>query len=263
MPPESGVGSFKPLGVGVIPVHHAGSPPVEVALRVAGYHQPRYAVQAAAHPRLLRILAELAQLLAIHVHHSLVGRSDVTVAIFGGASDRGGAEPTHPYRRIWLLHRTRRDPGAIDMKMLAVEGDLLSLPKPPNDLQRLIGTRAAGLEIDSIAGVFLGTVSKPDPQIEPPVGNYVQYGAVFGQPDRIVQRQDDDVSEDPHLPGARCDGSGRDQRRRNIVIVGKVMFKEEGIFEADRFRPHHVIDDVGISRRRGPRPLRRVAKIRQ
>src|SRR5271167_2431352 len=100
MGPDVGVGTLEPFGVGVVPVHHAGSEQVEGALGIVGNNQPR---DTTGHARLGWILADLLELFAIHVRGLLAGWSRIAVAVLGGAPDRDTVEATHPDRRTGLL----------------------------------------------------------------------------------------------------------------------------------------------------------------
>ncbi len=80
--------------------------------------------------------------------------------------------------------------------------------------------------------VLLGPVAHAGHEAEAALGEVVEHGDVFGEPNRIVERDDQSIDADAHVSGASGHRGGQNQRRRQPAGRGQVMF-----FGADRGEP--------------------------
>src|SRR5271170_6289532 len=92
--------------------------------------------------------------------------ADKAVRVFGGAAQRRRRESPHPDRRPRLLDRFGRDPHAIDFVILALEGERLSFPQPPDDFEAFVGPSATLFLRDRKALEFLDLVAGANAQLE-------------------------------------------------------------------------------------------------
>jgi len=134
----------------------------------------------------------------------LPARADTRGALNG--CFRVAADPHRDVR----LQRARRDRGALELVVAAVEIDAFLAPQAPDDLEPLVGLAAAALGVDAERLPFgRGRAANAERRQEPPLRQHVDGGALLGDEYWIAERQRNDVHaelESLGAPGNRGDG---------------------------------------------------------
>jgi len=105
----------------------------------------------------------------------------------------------------------------------------------------LVGDSSASLPVEHEMPVFLGPITKPEDVAGASLADQVKHGDLFGKPNRVVERQDDD--ERHHQLFRACgDGTTKNQRRRQIAVGRTVMLADDRRQAAPRLRPLAHID---------------------
>ncbi len=151
-------------------------------------------------------------------------RGDRDVALGGPLDGVLAAGHRDPDRRMRLLDRPRPQRHVLVGMELALEGEDLLGPGPAHDLEAFVEP-GAGLGHGHAVGAVLALGAAGDAGDQPPIRQAVQHGQLFGQPQRVVQREQVAVDQDLHAPGALGGGGGHQVRRvhqaegRGVVLV--------------------------------------------
>jgi hypothetical protein len=119
-------------------------------------------------------------------------------------------------------------------------------PRSPQDLDRLLGPGAAfGLRRAEHPELLLAP-AVPDPQEQPASRELVDDRRVLGQPERVVQRREDDAGSelDPFGHGGER-GEHREQRRE-VAVRGTVVFAHPRRVEPDAFGQAHQLERLPV-----------------
>ena len=89
-----------------------------------------------------------------------------------------------------------------------------------NNLQALPEARLGGVHGNVKAGKFVRLVAPSGPKAYPSVAEQIEGGHIFGQPHRIVDRQDADPDAQAQAGGALGDGGQQHLGRRKHPLAG-------------------------------------------
>ena len=90
-----------------------------------------------------------------------------------------------------------------------------------------IDEATAGTHVDAELLEFLGPVAERQDVGGPSLADDVENRHVLGEPDRVVERKEQDQAQGQAL-GARSDGGGQEERRREVAVVGGVVLAHDG-----------------------------------
>src|SRR5207244_11257353 len=96
---------------------------------------------------------------------------------------RGG-----PYWRTPCLDGLRQDRRPEDLEDLAVVGEGLALERLQDDVDGLVPSRAAALELEAEALELVVLVAAPEADVDPPAREEIERGDLLGHDERVVQR---------------------------------------------------------------------------
>ena len=130
-----------------------------------------------------------------------------------------------------LLVGLRRRPDVFERVVLARIGERVLGPRLLQDLERLGEALAAFAVGHAIGFVGAREAAAPDAEDQPSVADLIDRGGLFGEAQRMAQRQYLDAGADLHAFGARGDGAGDRQRRGADRPLGRDM---------DFGQPHRV-----------------------
>ncbi len=149
-------------------------------------------------------------------------------------------------RRVRLLDGLRPAVHVAELRVLAVEGEgLVLLPRPHDELVRLVVLVAGERRDLPVAEVRVHRRADREAGDEPPAGDHVQHGELLRHADgRVVERDRvaDDADGRPRRP-ARQPG-GDDVRRRHEPVAVLVVLVHADAVEAERvgvFELVHVL----------------------
>ena len=156
-------------------------------------------------------LAERGQLLEVDVvqrgHHRLEVVGDARGAALAAAATSRPARDRGP----WLLRRARQDPHRVPAPLERLAG-----PRLLQHLDAVLHERRPALDVEIELLVLLGPVARTHRQAEPPLRDEVEHREIFGEADRVVQRQEHDAHADQHALGDR----GRPRSRARSATGG-------------------------------------------
>ena len=127
---------------------------------------------------------------------------------------------------------------------IAVVANPMSNSASAGDL--LVITKKIGTGVLTTAAKVDLLTEEENAEIEATVGDEIEHGAIFGDANRVVERQDRYVRPHAHLLGARRDRGRRDHRRRHVIVVGEVMLEYVRGAETQGFRPGEKVDGLGV-----------------
>ena len=104
-------------------------------------------------------------------------------------------------------------------------------------------------------------VAESDAEVEAAVGEDVDGGGVFGDPDCIVQRQQQDPGADPDASGQAGDGGGDGQDGGCVAVVDEVMFGDPDVVVAELLGVDDFIENLVVELGPGLSPLGRIAEV--
>src|SRR5579863_9696670 len=162
----------------------------------------------------------------------------------GGDADRaiGGAGKEN--RRMRLLQRLRKDlvlAADLDAKAFAVMLGALKVQQVEQERQRLLLDVAPRFEVDTEAIEFVFAVAGAEAKREPAVAQDIDEGGVFGDPQRIGERQRHHRGADLDAFRQRREVAGVNENvRHDAVFVAEVMFGEPGIIVAEFVGAHDL-----------------------
>ena len=170
----------------------------------------------------------------------------------GGAPALAG----HPDGRMRLLDRRHSHPGLVHAPVSALEGDLLPGPEELHQLDGLGHARHPVLPGGADGLQLRLPVPQANAQGEPSLADVVQSHSRLGDVNGVVQREQDDACQEPHVPRLRRqpaqqrDGV-RPRRRIRDPVLGHRDGGKSGVpgYVADL---HHLIDLLV----QGTRPVR-------
>ena len=163
--------------------------------------------------------------------------------------------------REGALHGRRRDRHVLHPVVLALQRDGFAVQRAAQDFQRFIHDSAALAAVDAEALELFDAVAEPDAEVEPPVAEDVDGGGVFGDADRVVQRQQQHPGADAHARGEPRGGRGDRQHRRRIAVLDEMVLGNPDVVVAEPLGQLHLAEHVVVELRPGPPPLRRVAEV--
>ena len=94
------------------------------------------------------------------------------------------------------------------------------------------------------AGEFVVPIAFADAEIEPPAGQQVDRGGLFGEQHRIVPGQHDDRGAEPQGGGFGADPAQQVQRGGDLAEAGEMMLDDKGAVVAEGFGLDEVFDVV-------------------
>src|SRR5262249_13935247 len=107
----------------------------------------------------------------------------------------------------------------------SLERDALLRPEALHDRQLLLESGATLLQVHTVEGELIGLVADGDTERHPSFGHHVEQRDVLGEPDRMVERGDEDVGAEHHLRCPRREaGQDRQWRRPVVVRDGMMLF---------------------------------------
>jgi hypothetical protein len=119
----------------------------------------------------------------------------------------GGAASSNPDRRARPLHRLQRHLGAIETEMLPLTTHLIFSPQTLEQRQGFLKTRHTRGSVHPKHRVFDVAIPQPHAAHQSSIADDVKGGELFGQVDRIIQRQEQDIGDQRHFP--RLSGDAR------------------------------------------------------
>jgi hypothetical protein len=210
-----------------------------------------------------RAVAVLGQRGPVQLEH-LRRRAEVgheVAAVPAGPPRRGPAAAADPQRHAPLLLRRRRHGELVEREVLAVEGEWLTRPRPPQHLDGLLGSRAALLARHPEVGELLVPVAGREAQIQPAAGEQVGDRGVLGQPQRVVQRGEQHRGAQPDAPRAGAQGGDHGEQRGQVAVVDQVVLGQPHGVEAPALGRHGEVNGLLIHLRPRAAPGPRVAEI--
>ena len=123
-----------------------------------------------------------------------------TILYGKGGTGQGELAPTaEPEGWMGLVHRPRLDFEALDLVMAPVKINLGLRPEQFDELDRLFEAGPAFFQGGLVQLKLVGLVAKSRAEDEAAVGHDVEHRRVFGDSDRVVEGQDNDVraEQDP------------------------------------------------------------------
>src|SRR5262245_16011555 len=127
--------------------------------------------------------------------------------ILGGSSD--------PDRRMRFLIGPGDHGQIIAAKIGPAMREALVVPGFENDLEGFLETRPTLIIGDAVAGIGSGEATAPDTEVKAPAANLIHGGGLFGEANRMTQRQDTDPGADAQAGGAGSNGAGQNERDRS------------------------------------------------
>jgi hypothetical protein len=89
-------------------------------------------------------------------------------------------------------------------------------------------------------------IAHADADLDPAATDVVEHRQVFGEPHRMVERQQAYVARKAHVSGARRHRRGDRDPRREIAVIDEVMLREPDEIEPKPVQPCHLVKDGGI-----------------
>ncbi len=159
-----------------------------------------------------------------------------------------GAVGGDPYRRVGRLHRPRRQVQLARPEVFAAEREGFAAPRADDEVERLLEPLAAFLHRDRIAFVMQGRGAASDPEFQPSVAEDVGDRGLFGDLDRVVQRQERHRRAEPD---AGCPLRRRRQHHQRVgqdrKRAAEMQFAEPHRIEADLVPEFDLTDDVVVA----------------
>jgi hypothetical protein len=126
----------------------------------------------------------------------------------------------------------RQHPHVIEIEMPAGKAEALASPRAPHDFDGLQRAAEALLARQLEARKLLRAIGRADSQAQAPVGDHVDHRRIFGQAQRMIEGRQQHIGADRDAPRAGGDGGQCRHDRRQIAVVGKVMFGQPYRIEA-------------------------------
>src|SRR5262245_50864134 len=159
---------------------------------------------------------------------------------------RGG----HAKRRVGQLVRARRDGGVLEAPVLTLVAERLALPGLEDDVERLAEPRLAFRVGDAVEVVDARKPAAADPEVEASGADVIDRRGLFGDPQRIVERQHLHGHPDAQAPVPRRDRARHHDRRREHRPCGReVHLAEPHAVEPPGFGRVHEVES--LAERRG------------
>ena len=125
---------------------------------------------------------------------------------------------------------------------MAAPLERLARPRLLEHLDAVLHERRPALDVEVELLVLLGPVAGAHRQAEPSLGDEVEHREVFGEPDRVVERQEDHAHADQHAFGDGGDGAAEHDRRRQVAVDRRVVLEEAHRVEAETVGPRALLE---------------------
>ncbi len=179
-----------------------------------------------------------------------------------GCSQAAAADPD---RRAGLACRLLggrgRHDDVVEAEVLALVGEPLAAPGQLEDLDGLVGTRATLALGHAEHGEFVRLVAGREPDVEAAAGQLVDHGQVLGQPQRVVQRGQQDRGAEAGRGGSHRQRAQRGAQRRQVALLAEVVLGQPDRGEAELFGAGGLVQGLPVQLRPGPAPPGRVAEV--
>ena len=168
----------------------------------------------------------------------------------GGELDQFlAADDRHPDRRARLLHRARPQRHILVAPELAAVGKHLLGPRPGDDLERLVEA-GARLRQRHVVDLVFARDAAGKAGDQPPVRHAIEHRQLFGQPQRLVQRQQIAVDQELQVLGALCRRRGQQVGRVHQPVGRAMMLVEPDPVIAEPVELLPGVEMLGIGARR-------------
>jgi hypothetical protein len=176
-----------------------------------------------------------------------------------GAAVAGGG---HPAGRVRVLHRLGGDHAPGELPVLALELEVLRLPRPDDGLDGLAPLVAAEVAVDAEGGLLHGR-RPPGAPVDAPAGEDVGGGDLLGHPHRrgeaVGHERDPEAEAD--LLGDLAERPDEDLGRRGVrPALAEVVLDVPRAVEAEPVGEADLLDRLGVGLLLGgPLPVRVLA----
>ena len=167
-------------------------------------------------------------------HRGRERRNDQTAIEPRGKLDRGFRK-RRDIERHRVLDRLRRDRHILELVMLAIVVDALAArtPELAENLHAFVEDRLVVIEGDAERQIFPAVVAAAGGKIDASAGKQIKCRPLFGDADRIVQRQHRNRGRKADMFGARSDISQHHFRRGIHAERIEMMLADPGRMHAD------------------------------
>ncbi len=115
--------------------------------------------------------------------------------------------------------------------------------------------------VDTEQRVLVRRIALPDAKNQAATGQRVHDRTVFGDLDRVMQRQHQDIRADPDPAGACGNGCGQSQRRARESVRGPVVLGQPYRVESESVGLVHEVEALAIVGRHRSFPSTRPPKV--
>jgi len=120
----------------------------------------------------------------------------------------------------------------------------LGAPEAAHDLEPFLEDLLIVFEIDPERRVLAPVVTPAGRKIDAPVAEEIERRPLFGDPDRVMQREDRDGGGEPDSRGASGEVGQHEVGTREHAERAEVMLPDPGRVQADLFGIQRLVEDV-------------------
>ena len=136
--------------------------------------------------------------------------------------------------------------------------DVVLAPGPHHDLEAFLGAVAALVERNVVARELVGIGPAAHSDIEPPAGEHVGHCDLPGQPQRMVEGQNEHAGAEPHASCLGCRLDGEHERLRARTVTHEMMLGEPHHLQPLLLGTGDLLEEIavhGVEGAAGTRPL--------